>query len=369
MSANYFLPGQPMDEYLADRGRYSGSALKLADDRPEDFRRWLKDELPDRRTEGFDFGSFAHLRILEPHDVRRRCVFYPNQNEAHEIVMAEITGPRGGKKMGPKLDAAGEPVLAPQDASQWGARKRMLRVSSRAKDAHREFMAAARGKIIVYPEDQPVVNAMVRAVEQHPEVAALLALDGMGAPEVTVHWTCPETGEQLQARPDWMRERERLWVELKTYTPKGPEDRLDTLNPKFVSKAIRQRWPIKSALLHDGCTAVTGDRWRGAWIVVEAVEHDPRVSVIYDDSEHVGSWYTIGRDGLRDRDGRTLQRGYLELVRLAAWMRAEGDYAHPCTRGALPCWELPGWVLAAMEADAPKAPPIKGARRVEVANG
>jgi hypothetical protein len=360
MSANYFLPGQPMDEYLADRGRYSGSALKLADDRPEDFRRWLKNELPDRRTEGFDFGSFAHLRILEPHDVRRRCVFYPNQNEALEEELEEVTGPRGGKKMQP----TGR--LVPQDASPAGARRRMLRTSGRSKQAHRDLMSAAKGRVIVYPEDQPVVNAMVRAVEQHPEAAALLALDGMGAPEVTVHWTCPETGEQLQARPDWMRERERLWVELKTYTPKGPEDRLDTLNPKFVSKAIRQRWPIKSALLHDGCTAVTGDRWRGAWIVVEAVEHDPRVSVIYDDSEHVGSWYTIGRDGIRDRDGRTLQRGYLELVRLAAWMRAEGDYAHPCTRGALPCWELPGWVLAAMEADVP-AVQLKGAR--VVANG
>jgi hypothetical protein len=365
MSADaYFDPSITMAQYLADRGRYSGHVLTLADERPEDFRRWCKGTLVDRRTEGFDFGSYAHLRLTEPHEVTNRCVFYPSRAEAMEEEVAEVIGPRGGRKMAP----TGK--LVPQDASDRGSMFRMLRTSSRAKDAHRAFMANANknGKIIVYPEDHAVMSAMEHAVRRHPEAAALLELDGGFAPEVTIHWTCPETGEQLQARPDGMRERERLWIELKTFTPKGPEDRLDTLDPAFVGKTLRMGWPRKSAMLHDGCRAVTGDSWRGAWIVVEAVEHDPRVSVIYDDSERVGCFYSIGRDGLRDRDGRTLLRGYLELVRLAAWMRAEGDYAHPCTRGALPSWELPGWALAAMEADAP-AVQLKGARRAEVDHG
>ncbi len=365
MTAAYFLRGLPMADYLADRGRYSGSALKLVDERPEDCRRWLAGKLPDRRTEGFDFGSYAHLRLLEPDEVSRRCVFYPNRNEAHEEEQVEQEGPRGGRK----LVKTGK--LVPQDASPRGAEMSMLRSTKRSQEAHRDFMRHADRErlVVVYPEDHKVMSALEHAVRRHPEAAALLALDEGFTPEVTIHWTDRDTGEQLQARPDGMREAERLWIELKTYAPKGPEDRLDTLDPKFVGRAMRQGWPRKSAMLHDGCTAVTGEKWRGAWIIVEAVEHDPRVSVIYDDAEQVGSFYTIGRDGLRDRDGRTLLRGYLELVERAAAMRASADYAHDCTRGALPAWELPGWALAAMEADAPKAPPIKGARRVEVNNG
>lgn len=360
MSTSYFLRGYPMADYLADRGRYSGSALKLVDERPEDFRRWLAGKLPDRRTEGFDFGSYAHLRLLEPDEVKRRCVFYPSRAEALEEEEREVVGPRGGRKM----EKTGN--LVPQDASDRGASLRMLRTSARSKQAHRDFMRNAASKVIVYPEDHAAISAMEHAVKRHPEAAALLANDGDFEPEVTIHWTCQETGEQLQARPDGMRERERLWVELKTYTPKGPEDRLDTLDPAFVGRALRQGWPRKSAMVHDGCTAVTGEKWRGAWIIVEATVDDPRVSVVYDDAEHVGSFYTIGRDGLRDRDGRTLIRGYVELLRRAAWMRAEGDYAHDCTRGALPAWQLPGWALAAMEADEP-AVQLKGAR--VVANG
>lgn len=349
MSAAYFLRGYPMADYLSDRGRYSGSALKLVDERPEDFRRWLAGKLPDRRTEGFDFGSYAHMRLLEPDEVKRRCVFYPSQADALEDVMVPATGKKGEPLK--RLVPSGE--LRPQDASDRGATKRMLRVTARAKHAHRDFMNNAASKVIVYPEDHAVISAMEHAVKRHPEAADLLAPDGGFEPEVTIHWTCQETGELLQARPDGMRERERLWIELKTYTPKGPEDRLDTLDPAFVGRAMRQGWPRKSAMVHDGCTAATGAKWRGAWIIVEATVDDPRVSVVYDDAEHVGSFYTIGRDGLRDRDGRTLIRGYVELLRRAAWMRAEGDYAHDCTRGAMPAWQLPGWALAAMEADAP----------------
>lgn len=367
-----------MAEYLADRGRLSGHVLKWADKNPERFGEWIRGEVRDNATPAMDQGIFFNDRLLEPDEVSRRYAFLPSRAEAMEPVMVPAIGTRGAskgkplKKLVPKLDENGDPVMRPQDADE--PHLSMLRQSGHAKDAYAAFMENARRErlTVITPEQQTTVAAMVRAVRAHPVAAKLLE---RGRPEVTIHWTCPETGEPLQARPDWLVEgwfdealgrRVALGVEVKTVVPKNDRRRLDTLDPVQVSGWIRDGWPIKSAMTHDGITAVTGNSLH-AWIVVEATERDPRVSVVWDRKEHVGSLYTIGRDGVRDPDGRTLHRGYLELVRTAQALRRSGDFRHPCTRGALEAFPLPRSLLFAMEADAP--PPIKGARKMEALHG
>lgn len=352
----------PLHEYLTDLGRLSGSVLSWVDSEPERFDRWRRGVDVDRQSAAMGRGSYVHAKLLEPWTISERFGFYPNRNEATEPVMREEIGPRGGKKMVP----SGE--FAPQDPSPAGARLSMKTQSNHAKACERAWLDANKGRTIVYPEDQPLSEAMVRAVKRHPEAAALLAVDDDFAPEVTGHWTCPETGEPLRIRPDLLRLRARRWVEIKTVECRGDE-RLNTLDPAFVGRAIRDGWARKSAMVHDGLLAITGKPFAGTWIVIEAREDDPRVSVVHDDMEAVGSFYTIGRDGVRDRDGRSIVRGYLELIRMAQAMREENDYRHDCVREPVPAWSLPGWMLGAMEADEP-AVQLTGARRVEqVAHG
>lgn len=340
MSTDAYFCNITMAEYLADRGRTSGSVLSLVDQRPEDYSRWLAGKLRDDGSPGLNQGSFFHCRVTEPDEVSRRFAFIPNRNQAPD---------KDGK---------------PQDPSPDGADKRMMTNNKLAKAYWREFVDTHKGLIFIEPEQLPVVNAMVRAVWNHEHAAQLLRPEGFG-PEVTGHFTCPITGEPMRFRPDGLRLEERVWVELKSYTPKGDRDRLDTLDERAVVKWAREGWGRKSAIIHDGCRAITGDDWTGYWIVVEAVEHDPRVSVVRDRCEAVPCLYSLGRDG----SGSI--RGYLELVRQAQTMREEGDFRAECVREVVTGWPLPDWLVNDMLLEDARRNPviIKGARQAAVAHG
>jgi hypothetical protein len=203
---------------------------------------------------------------------------------------------------------------------------------------------------------------MIRAALRHPEAAALLRPEGLG-PEVTGHFTCPETGEPLRIRPDAVRIDERVWVEVKTVQPRADE-RLDTTSSKAIGRWAGDGWARKSALLHDGCRAITGSNFVGYWIIIEATTDDPRVSVVRDEAG--SSMHELGILGCHQWG----IRGYLDLIRTAQEMRARRDFRHECTRDVVPRWELPEGLITSMQFEQNAAPPpIVGARKMEVANG
>ena len=379
----YFDPSITMPQYLADRGRLSGHVLSMVDKEPERFGAWLRGVSDDRSSPAMDQGIYFNDRLLEPDEVSRRYAFLPSRAEFREPVMVPAIGTRGktkgqplkSKKV-PRLDENGEPVMAPQDAE--GTRLSMLRQTDYAKDFYRRFEENARreGLTVVTPEQQTTVGVMLAAVRLHPVASRLLQ---RGRPEVTIHWTCEETGEPLQARPDWLDEEPSAWpefdllepmptwVEVKTWSPK--HGRLDTMDPAQVGRWCRDGWPRKSAMIHDGVRAVTGRPWRGAWIVVEAVDFEPRVSVVWDHAEMIGAFYTAGRDGIRERETRRpIVRGYIELIRIAQMLREENDFRPDCVRDAVPHWMLPGSMLYAMENE-DEGPVLQGARKAEAAYG
>jgi hypothetical protein len=375
------LYGYPMREYLADRGHLSGHVLKWCDKNPERFGEWTRGTVVDHATDAMNQGIFFNDRLLEPDEVSRRYAFLPSRAEACEPVMVPKIGVKGHMKgkplktLVPKLDDFGNPVLEPQDASPRGQGLSMLRQSAYAKDVYAAFIknALRERMTVITPEQQTTVDAMIRAVRAHPVARQLLS---RGKAEATIRWTCPVTGELLQSRPDWLDpdfvddhgNQAPLWLEVKTVAPKSDRDRLDTLDPAQVGRWIRDGWGIKSAMAHDGITAAFGDSV-GAWIVVEATDRDPRVSVAWDYKELGGGLYTIGRDGVCDPETkRTIHRGYLELVQLAAALRVSNDFRHDCTKGALDSFPIPRHLLYAMEAaDHEPAVQLKGAR--VVANG
>ena len=382
MSTDAYFCNITMAEYLADRSHFSGHVLKWADKHPERFGEWCRGAVKDSPTPAMDQGIFFNDRLLEPAEVSRRYAFLPSRAEFREPVMVPAIGTRGktkgqplkSKKV-PKLDECGEPVFAPQDAD--APHLSMLRKTDYAQEMYAGFLAAAKREnmTVITPEQQTVVNATIRAVRAHPVASRLLE---RGKPEVTIRWTCPETGELLQSRPDWLDLdyvdehgiRAPLWVEVKTVAPRSDRDRLDTLDPGQVGRWIREGWGIKSAMAHDGLTAACGDSV-GAWIIVEATDRDPRVSVAWDYKEIGAGLYTIGRDGVRDPETkRTIHRGYLELVRLAQGRRDAGDFRHDCTRGALGSLPIPRHLLYAMESEERESTvPLKGARKLEAARG
>lgn len=347
-----------MRDYLADRGRTSGSVLGMVDREPEAYGRWLRGRDDDRPTAAKGRGSYFHARLLEPDTIGADFAFYPSRAEATRPVMI------------PKIGSKGEPLktlvhngeFVPQDGSPEGQRKSMsMKVKNgteHAKMLRLQFLAKAVGKTIVYPEDQPLVHAMVRAVAAHPMAAELLS-SGL-QPEVTGRWVCPETGEPMRIRPDGIRPTERIWVEIKSVAPRGDE-RIDTEDSSAVDRWARDGWARKSALLHDGCREITGANWTGYWIVVEAREDEPRVSVVRDDCEADASMYALGVYG----DGHRVH-GYLDLIRKAQALRESSTFLPRCVRGTVPRWELSEYTMTNMRflADS-RGPTLTGASVVD----
>lgn len=322
-----WIRGLPMPKYINDRSTSSGSTLRMAWSEPERYGRWMSGKNVDQPTAAKAQGSLTHLFALGygAGDFAD-FAFYPNRNEA--------TYPEEVLKEGTKTVKIPTGRMLPQDPSDEGRYKRLNRSMKGGPEQHRKFMAENAGKIIVYPESQPIVQAMARAIRSDRHAGGLLGGPGY-EPEVTGYWVCPETGEQHRIRLDALRESDDIEIELKTISP-GKYGRLDTSDPDAVMRWAKDGYAIKSAMCHDGYYQITGRNCTLVWILAEAIDKDPRISVVYDEAG--STMHEIGRSGYRRI------KGYLELSRIAQRLRETGDFRHHTVLDPQSKWAFPEYV-------------------------
>jgi hypothetical protein len=136
--------------------------------------------------------------------------FLDPQREASEPTPAMLLGSATHTRiLEPHLYAA-EYIVAPA----------VDRRTKAGKEAWEQFQAAANGKAVLTTEQDAQIEAMARAVQDHP--AAALVLSQPGVCEASYFWTDEATGEQCKVRPDWHSECRRLIVDLKTTDDASP---------------------------------------------------------------------------------------------------------------------------------------------------
>ena len=154
-----------------------------------------------------------------------------------------------------------------------------------AKEARDEARAAGRYPIL--RDQYEALNAMVSALEQHPQASRAFRA---GQPEVSMIWKDPETGIHLRCRPDWMPDNpEAPKPDYKTTEDAGPDwDRI----------ALRQHGlRIRAALYEEGWRQVCGIARPVLYYVVQ--EKSP---------PYVVSCPVIDPDGANLRYGRAMLR-------------------------------------------------------------
>ncbi|MHA0335792.1 PD-(D/E)XK nuclease-like domain-containing protein [Sphingomonas aquatilis] len=109
--------------------------------------------------------------------------------------------------------------------------------------------AEAAGCTIVSAEERDQIDAMVKAMRDHPTCDALLS---DGRPEVTLAWQDAETGVWLRCRPDWLRDNLSCGINVKTAT--------DASHAGFQADVTKYRYFMSAALELDGIEAVMGKR-------------------------------------------------------------------------------------------------------------
>ena len=200
-------------DYRAE-DRLSKSGIKKLRISPADY--WADSPMntakKERDTAALTAGSAYHCARLEPDRFRRIYV--------RELSKAEM--PPGtlftGTEMGAALAEMGEKKtgsVAEQAARLVGAGFDPAKVWHYALA---EWAAAIQpGQIAISAELYDEITADMERIRSVPAINALLS---DGAAEVSVFWTCPETGIPMKARFDYLKPDR--WVEVKTFAnPNG----------------------------------------------------------------------------------------------------------------------------------------------------
>jgi hypothetical protein len=205
VEAPAIVDGLSAEAYHADRTSISSSGLRalLNPGCPAQFK--YDREHPQAPKREFDMGNAVHAEVL---------------GEGHDIV--EIDFPDYKKK-----DAQVE------------------------RDA-----AYAAGKVPLLPKERMQVDAMAKAIREHPLAGPLFA-PGSGVPERSIYWTDPATGVRCRVRPDWLKQLPgmALCVDLKTIRDAAP----DTISRAIRDHNYHQQDPLyidgieAAGLAPDGC--------------------------------------------------------------------------------------------------------------------
>lgn len=179
------ISDMPEAEYhQAPAMSYGG--LKLMNTTPLDY--FLDRSEPWEDSEGspaLRLGKFAHLLILEP------------ERFANEIVLVDV---------------------------------------DRRTKAGREILddLKSRGKRAISPDELESAEGMARSVASHEKAGPLLQ---GGEAEPSIFWRDPQTGVLCKCRPDYLRLKDGVVVDLKTVGPRMGQSKAD-LSEKALMSAI-----------------------------------------------------------------------------------------------------------------------------------
>lgn len=149
-------PDMPAEDYHSGPGTSKSQLDKIAESPLTYWSSYLDPERPERKqTDAMVFGSAVHVAVLEPDLITQKIVVEPGFNRRTEKGRAEASA----------------------------------------------FAEEHKAKIILSPEDHQRMLKVRDAVYRDPAARALLT---NGMPEQSLFARCPETGELIKCRPDWL---------------------------------------------------------------------------------------------------------------------------------------------------------------------
>lgn len=227
----------PEDEYLAVE-RLSKSGIKRLRISPADFwaDSWLnphKEELtPEqekRRAMAKLIGRAYHCARLEPEKFASVYV--------RELTAADYANVEGflssGREIEAELAARELPKKFKDDAGVLDQAKRLAAAGYDGPIWHLELAkweeALKPGQVVIPATSYEQILVDMERIRKVPSIHSLLS---GGEPEVSVFWTCPETGIPMKARFDYLKADR--WVEFKTF-----ENAMGKALNQVITDAIR----------------------------------------------------------------------------------------------------------------------------------
>lgn len=258
----------PEETYLAAE-RLSKSGIKRIRVSPADY--WVESPLnpnppeltPEQERQRYIarlIGRAYHCARLEPDRFAEVYV--------REITMADFNGREGflttGRYIEAELAERGLPKKSKDDAGVLDQAKRLAAAGYEGTIWHiaeEEWRASVKpGQVVIPAKAYDEITVDMERIRMVPAVQKLLT---GGEPEVSVFWTCPETGIPMKARFDYLKPDR--WVEFKTFANSSRK----ALN-QAITDAIRfERYHIDAAGYMEAAEAI---RTGGLAIMDEAAD-------------------------------------------------------------------------------------------------
>jgi hypothetical protein len=175
-------------------------------------RSWLNPDYEDRKTDAMILGSAYHCARLEPEAFMERYYRKLDKDDYGETLLTTDTAVKARlKDLGQTQAIAGELateraqrlLAADPDALIWSVLEELYKLDN-------------EGKQEISADQWEKIARDARNFRTNPEIEALVS---GGAPEVSILYTCPNTGAPMKTRPDYLAPAH--YVDLKTWDMKA----------------------------------------------------------------------------------------------------------------------------------------------------
>jgi hypothetical protein len=222
-----------IEDYHASEG-YSATSIKQAKKSLKHFDSHLKGKLPKSESPALSFGNAFELALLSPNEYLQRVAVFPDKEFVENALIEK-----------PDL--------------------KVPRNSAYYKKASEEWIHSNRGKYVINDAGEDsfeTIEEMLSSCYQDKYIQGLIKNTEY---QLSLYWTDPETGLQLKTRPDFVKRKKNIIVNLKTTTDGSPEG--------FMRDMVKWDYPLQAIIETTGCLA-TGlmdkvDNY--FWLVVEKV--------------------------------------------------------------------------------------------------
>lgn len=281
-----------IEDYHKSEG-FSATSLKYAKQSLKHFRMYLDGRIEKPKGSHFGFGNAFELALLSPDEYLKRVAVFPDGELMEEA-----------KAKNPKLEK--------------------LRSSKVYQEGRDKFHKEAEGKYIINDvgvESFETIEEMLSSCYQDKVIQGLIKNTEY---QLSCYWTDPETGIQLKTRPDFVKRKKNVIVNVKTTLDGSPKG--------FQRDCVEHDYFLQAIIEITGCIA-SGlmekvDNY--FWLVVEKVP--PYNATVYDfKSEDIATMrmtleYTLNK--IRNAQESELWPGYSQ----------EADNEHGILTMALPTW-------------------------------
>lgn len=286
-----------IEDYHASEG-YSATQLKYAKQSLKHFRMYLDGRLEKPTGSHMSFGNAFELALLAPNEYTRKVAVIP---DAELIEEAQANAKKEGK----------QPYVKP-------------RASSYYQDKMDTFLFENKGKYLIDQtgdESFDTVEEMLSSCYQDKVIQGLIKNTEY---QLSCYWTDPETGIQLKTRPDFVKRKKNVIVNVKTTVDGSPQG--------FQRDCVKYDYYLQAIIEITGCVAsgLMEQVDNYFWLVVEKVA--PFNATVYDFRvEDMATMrmtldYTLNK--IKNAQESKLWPGYSQ----------EADNEHGILTMALPTW-------------------------------